>query len=100
MYARLTRMQVRVERADHLIKIFNESILPAAKSQKGYCGLFLFVNKKTGEATSLSFWQSEDDCLASEDNHYYQEQLVKVMNYFTSPPVREGYPVESYDLNL
>lgn len=100
MYARLTRLQLRLERIEQSIKIFNESILSAAKKQKGYCGLFLFMNKRTGEGTTLSFWDSEEDCLASEDNHYYQEQLIKVMNFLSSPPVREGYEVESYDLNL
>jgi heme-degrading monooxygenase HmoA len=100
MYARLTKMQVRLERVEQSIKIFNESVLPAAKQQKGYRGLFLFMNKKTGEGTTLSFWNSEKDCLASEENHYYQEQLIKVMNFLTSPLVREGYPVESFDQNL
>ena len=100
MYARLTRFRLKVERVEQSIKIFNESILPAAKNQKGYCGIFLFMNKRTGESTSLSFWDSEADCQASEENHYYQEQLIKVMNFLSSPFIREGYPVESYDLNL
>ena len=100
MYARLTKMQVRLERVEQSIKIFNESVLPAAKQQKGYRGLFLFMNKQTGEGTTLSFWNSEKDCLASEENHYYQEQLIKVMNFLTAPLVREGYPVESFDQNL
>ncbi len=100
MYARITRSQVRIDREDLTIKITKESVLPAAKAQKGYRGLFLFMNKKTGEGTTLSFWDSEEDCLASEDNHYYQEQLIKIMNFLSSPLVRERYEVESYDLNL
>jgi len=100
MYSRLTRIQVRVERVEHTVKIFKESIVPATKAQKGYRGVFLFLNEKTGEAVTLGLWDSEKDCLASEENHYYQEQLIKVMNFFTAPPVREGYEVEFCDLNL
>ena len=100
MYARLTRIQVRVERVEHSVKIFKESIVPAAKQQKGYRGILLFMNPKTGEGTTLALFDSEKDCLASEENHYYQEQLVKVMNFFTAPPVREGYEVAFSDLNL
>ncbi|MFC2165086.1 hypothetical protein ACFLT2_08840 [Acidobacteriota bacterium] len=100
MYARITRIQVRVERVDHSVNIFNESIVPAAKQQKGYRGIFLFMNPKTGEGTTLALFDNEKDCLASEKNHYYQEQLVKVMNFLTAPPVREGYEVAFSDLNL
>lgn len=100
MYARLTRIQVRIERVEHSVKIFTESIVPAAKQQKGYRGIFLFMNPVTGEGTTLVLFDSEKDCLASEENHYYQEQLVKVMNFFTAPPVREGYEIAFSDLNL
>jgi len=100
MYARITRMQVRVERVEQSVKIFKESVVPAAKAQKGYRGIFLFMNAKTGEGTTLSFWEKEKDCLASEENHYYQEQLIKVMNFVTAPFVREGYDVDYFDLNF
>ena len=100
MYARLTRSQVRVERIEQSVKIFNESVVPASKRQKGYRGLLLFLNSKTGEAVTLGLFDSEEDCLASEDNHFYQEQLVKFINFFSSPPVREGYEVEFCDLNF
>ena len=100
MYARLTRLQIRVERIEHSLKIYRESIVPGAKQQKGYRGTYLFLNKKTGEAVTLGLFDSEETCLASEENHFYQEQLVKIMNFLTAPVVREGYDVEFSDLNL
>jgi heme-degrading monooxygenase HmoA len=98
MYARLTRIQVRLERFDHSINIFKESILPATRQQLGFRGIYLFTNPKTGEGITLSLWDSEQDAIESEKNHYYQEQLVKVMSFLTAPPVREGYEVEYYEL--
>lgn len=100
MYARITRSQVRIEKVALSVKIIKESILPAAKAQKGYRGFYLFLNEKTGEGTTITLWDSESDCLASEENHYYQEQLIKLMNFSTAPFVREGYEMEFSDLNL
>jgi heme-degrading monooxygenase HmoA len=97
MYARLTRLQVRLERFDHSINIFKESVLPALRKQLGFRGIFLFTNSKTGEGLTLSLWNSEEDAIESEKNHYYQEQLVKVMGFLTAPPVREGYEVEHFE---
>jgi heme-degrading monooxygenase HmoA len=98
MYARLTRIQVRLERFDHSINIFKESVLPAIRRQLGFRGISLFTNPKTGEGLTLSLWDSEKDAIESEKNHYYQEQLIKVMSYLTAPPVREGYEVEHFEV--
>ena len=98
MYARLTRMQVRLERFEHSINIFKESVLPAIRQQLGFQAIYLFTNAKTGEGLTLSIWNSEEDAMESEKNHYYQEQLVKIMSFLTAPPVREGYEVEHFEL--
>jgi len=36
MFARLTIVQVNVDKLDEAKKIYEESLIPAAKSQKGY----------------------------------------------------------------
>lgn len=97
MYVRLTRVQIRLERIEHALKIYKESIVPTTREQLGFLGIYLFLNPKTGEAISQSLWKSEEDAIANEKNHHYQEQLVKVMNTFTAPPVREGYEVEYFE---
>lgn len=100
MHVRLTRFQVRVERIEQALKIFRESVVPAIKNQKGYHGLYLFLNQKTGEGRVIGLYESEQDVIASDENHFYQEQLLKFMNFFTAPPVREDYEVEFCDLNF
>ena len=65
----------------------------AAKLQKGFCGAYFLVDRKTGKLVSITLWDCEEDALANEKSHYYQEQLVKVRNLFTKPPIREGYEV-------
>jgi heme-degrading monooxygenase HmoA len=93
MYARMTTAETKVNWIDKFVKIYEESIVPAAKSQKGYCGVYFLVDRKTGKLVSITLWDCEEDALANEESHYYQEQLVKIMNILTKPPIREGYEV-------
>lgn len=93
MFARMTTGETKVDWVDKLVKIYEKSIVPAAKSQKGYCGVYFLVDRKTGKLVSITLWDCEEDALANEKSHYYQEQLIKVMNIFTKPPIREGYEV-------
>jgi heme-degrading monooxygenase HmoA len=93
MFARLTIAETKIAWIDKFAKIYEESVVPAAKKQKGYCGAYFLVDRKTGKGISVTLWDCEEDALANEKSHYYQEQLVKVMNLLTKPPIREGYEV-------
>lgn len=93
MFARFTTAQIPIERIDIFIKIYEESVVPAAKSQKGYKGIYLFVDRKTGKGVSIGLWESEEDAIANEENRYYQEQVAKFITFYTIPPIREGYEV-------
>lgn len=93
MFARLTIVQVKVDKLDETTKIYEESVVPAAKSQKGYRGIYMLTDSKTGKGISISLWDTEEDAIASEQSGYYQEQLGKFKDFFTAPPVQEGYEV-------
>lgn len=93
MFARLTTAQIPIDRIDIFIKIFEESVVPATKSQKGYKGIYLFVDRKTGKGVSMGLWESEEDAIANEENRFYQEQVAKFITFYTIPPIREGYEV-------
>jgi heme-degrading monooxygenase HmoA len=86
-------VQVYVEKIDEVIKIFDEKVVPAAKSQKGYSGAYLLTDRKTGKGYALSLWDSEEDALANEQSGYYKEQVGRFAEYMTAPPVQEGYEV-------
>ena len=100
MFARTTSMQLKIAFIDDALAVYRNSIVPAAQSQKGLIELSLLLDRDSGKAVSIAIWETEQDAKANEENHYYQEQLVKVMNFFTAPPVREGYEVAFSDLNL
>ena len=93
MFARLTIFEVKINKLDETTKIYEESVIPAAKSQKGYRAGYLLTDRKTGKGVSISTWDSEEDAVANEQSGYYQEQVGKFKDFFTAPPVREGYEV-------
>jgi len=94
MFARLTSLSFRIEMADEGARIFRESVVPAAQAQKGFRAAYLFSDRTTGRSVALTLWEDEASAVANEENRYYQEQLVKFLPIFASPPVREGYEVE------
>lgn len=93
MYARVTTLFFRTEKYEEGIRLFDASVVPAARAQKGFRAAYLLADHKAGRAIVLTLWDDEASAVASEENLYYQEQLVKALPYFTSPPFREGYEV-------
>jgi heme-degrading monooxygenase HmoA len=93
MYVRVTTMMFRLETYDQGVRIFEESVVPAARAQKGFRSAYLLGDRAQGRAMALTFWENEAAALANEENRYYQEQLVKFLPNFRSAPVREGYEV-------
>ena len=96
-FARLTITQSKIESFDEMVKLFSDSVVPAAKSQEGYIGILLLTDRTTGKAISIALWESGEDAVANEESGYYQEQVAKFKDYFTAPPVREGYEVSVKD---
>jgi len=93
MYARVTHLPIKLERVEEAIELYRKSVVPAAKAQKGFVSLYLLTDRSTGNGMAISFWKTEKDCLANEHNRYYQEQLAKFLDFFSSPPIRDGYEV-------
>ena len=91
MFARLSTGQMKSEKLDELIRIYEESIVPAAESQNGICGAYLLANRETGKVIAIAFWDKEEDA-ANEKTGYYQE-LSKTKYLLTAVPVCEIYEV-------
>jgi len=93
MFVRMTTLTFRIDKADEGIRIFEESVVPAARAQRGFRAAYLLADRPAGRCVALTFWDDEASALANEENRYYQEQLVKFLPLYTSSPVREGYEV-------
>jgi len=93
MFARFTIVQVNPDKMDETTKLYEDSVVPAAKSQKGYRSATLYADRKTGKGYSISIWDSEEDAIANEQTGYYKEQVGKFAEFMTATPVQEGYEV-------
>ena len=92
MFARLTIVQTKADKMDEAVKVAKESVIPAAKSQKGFVGAHL-LTEPNGKGVFITFWKTAEDAIANETSGYYQQQLAKFKDLFAAPPVHEGYNV-------
>ena len=68
MLARVVTIQVRPEKMDECIATFKEINAPSIAVQPGFDHGHWFVDRVSGEATSVTFWENEADEKASRAN--------------------------------
>lgn len=93
MYARVTIANAKLDKSDEVVKIMKDSILPAAKKQKGFKGFYDLVDRKTGKGMVIVLWNTEADMMAGESSPYYKEQVAKVAPHLSTSPIMEHYEV-------
>ena len=92
-YARILRMHIKIDCIDQAKKIFEESVIPLCKNQKGFLGAYFMADRGSGKCIPITIWESEQDMLETERSAFFQEQIIKFMPFFKSPPIREGFEV-------
>lgn len=93
MFARHVTTEVKKDKLEEALKIYEESVITEGKKQEGYRGIYLLANKESGKIISISFWDSEEHAIANENSGYFREQVEKFNGIFISPPVKEGFDV-------
>jgi heme-degrading monooxygenase HmoA len=93
MYVRVTVDPIKPDKIARAIKVEEESILPAARNEKGFKGLYFFTNSQTGKGLTISLWESEADMKAAEQSGYYREQIAKILPFMAGPAIKEHYEV-------
>lgn len=93
MFARLTTVQIRKERIDEAIKFYQESVVPVAKSQRGFVAAYLLADRKRAKGVSITFWDSKENAVDNERSGYYLEQVTKFLTFFSAAPIGEDYEI-------
>ncbi len=93
MYARVTNATAQPGKVDETIRVMRDSILPAAKKQKGFKSLFFLMNRNTGKGVVIVLWNTKADMTAGESSGYYQEQVAKEVPLLAGSPTVEHYEV-------
>jgi hypothetical protein len=97
MYVRLLRMELVVGRIQEAEDLFIKNIVPLCQKQVGFERALFLMDLETGGGMAMTFWASEDAMLANERNHFFQEQVAKMLKFYTAVPVRETYEVAVRD---
>ena len=96
MHVRAARIQINSGKMQEAIDVFDNSVVPAQKAQKGYQGSYMMTDASSGKALTISVWESEADMLAGESSRgYYQEQIAKFAGILAGNPTLEHYELSS-----
>ena len=67
MYARVCTFQGPPDRRAEGIRGAREQILPAARLQDGFKGIYLLYDSESGRSLSITLWETEEVMKASEE---------------------------------
>ena len=93
MFAQVSKVQIQPGKIDEAIGIFQDSVLPVVKEQKGFKKFYLLVDRSGDKLIVANFWETEADVAALLESGFYREQVAKFAAVFAGPPQREVYEV-------
>jgi hypothetical protein len=93
MLARVTHVQVAPGDIDESVRLFDESVFPAAEQEEGFIGALLLV-RADGRALVIDLCDTLEHMRQNERNGFYQSQVAKFAGKLTDTPSREFYEVK------
>ena len=67
MHARSAVIEMSPDKVDDAVRFWKDEQIPKYREQQGYKGFTLLVNRDSGKALGVSFWESEDALRASDE---------------------------------
>lgn len=92
MVARVTQVRVNPEDVEESVRLFDESVIPAAEQEEGFMGALLLV-RKDGRAIAIDLCDTLENMQANERNGFYQTQIIKFAGKLVGTPSRTVYDV-------
>lgn len=94
MYCRMTFVHLKRGVSQEAQVIFQRSIIPAARAEKGFKGIYWLESvEDPTQCIGLSFWESREDAEENERSGYYSEQRDKIAHLVLPETLRKGYEV-------
>ncbi len=90
--ARVTHVQVASDDIDESVRLFDESVIPAAEKEQGFMGVLLLV-RPDGHAMAIDLCDTLEHMRENERNGFYQTQIAKFADKIVEHPTREFYEV-------
>lgn len=95
MFARVSTFQYQRGALDELVKLFNESILPANRERMGHVRSYFLVDADAEQAMVITVWESREALVASETDGFYQAQVSKVQHLLAGGIARHIYEMKA-----
>jgi hypothetical protein len=92
MVARVTQVQVKPQDIDESVRLFDESVVPAAREEEGFMGALLLV-REDGHALAIDLCDTLANMTRNEQNGFYQTQVAKFADKVIGHPSRQFYDV-------
>jgi heme-degrading monooxygenase HmoA len=67
MHARSAVIDMSIDKLDDAVRFWQDEQIPKYREQPGYQGFTLLVNRQSGKALGVSFWESEDALRTSDE---------------------------------
>jgi heme-degrading monooxygenase HmoA len=93
MFARVITVQLKSDKLDDAVRHYRERSIPAVKSQKGFKSNYLLINRETGKAISVAFWDSKQDIINDEESGRWKGRIDNFKVFLAEPVTREIYEV-------
>ena len=88
MHASITVAQVTRERVDDVAPLY-ERLAPELRKAKGWLGVYVVIDRATGNGHLLGLWETEADAVAFETSGAFQRILSEYPpGLLASPPQR------------
>ena len=92
MVARVTHVKVKPEDVEEAVRLFDESVVPAARQEEGFMGALL-LTREDGRALVVDLCDTVEHMRANEHNGFYQTQVAKFADKLVGRPSRAFYDV-------
>ena len=92
MVARVTTVKVKPEDVDEAVRLFDESVMPAAEQEEGFMGALL-LTREDGRALVIDLCDTVEHMRANERSGFYQSQVAKFADKIVDRPSRAFYEV-------
>ena len=93
----MVSFQVKTDKLDEGIKIWQEQDMPLLKSIKVYNRGYLLSDPKTGKVISMTLWDSEEDAVTDEKSALHQKQVDMYKGLLIGEPIAQYFEVSAKD---
>jgi heme-degrading monooxygenase HmoA len=95
MFARVSTFQYQRGALDELVKLFNESVIPANRERADHLRTYFLVDSAAEQAMVITVWESYEALAAGDNDGFYQAQVGKVQHLLASGVARHVYELKA-----